>query len=381
MIKINSTIEADRTEFDRAKPYFAVHKPDFKALDKLDRDFENLIVIGNGGSVTSFRALNHAFRDEHDKNVEIVTTMDPDYLRQVEKSVDPENTVIMPISKSGSTTGVIESTLYFLSRNYRVIPLTSKNDGALRKIAEKNELETVDHPDIGGRYTGLSETALAPAAMLGLHVREIFRGGREMHEKLSPKNPNKALKLAEILYEAEEQDFEEVLTPFYATRLFGFYPLLVQLMHESVCKKGEGQTFYGDLGPEYQHHTNQRMFGGQKNIIPMFVEATHEHETIKIPNNLRNIDLKDKQLEDFHGKTYEGALKAESEGVKQALNQEDMPFVELKLQEFNYGSIGAFMAFLQYLAVYSSWIRDVNAFNQPDVEKSKEIGFEKRFEK
>jgi len=65
-----------------------------------------LIIIGNGGSVTSFRALNHAFKDEHNKNVEIITTVDPDYLRQVEKTVRPENTVVMPISKSGSTTGV-----------------------------------------------------------------------------------------------------------------------------------------------------------------------------------------------------------------------------------------------------------------------------------
>ena len=380
MVQINSTIDAEGKAFDEAKPYFAMHQPDFQRLDQLDRDFKNLVVIGNGGSVTSFRALNHAFQDEHDKNVEIITTMDPDRLRQVEKSLALEETVVMPISKSGSTTGVIESTLYFINRGYKVVPLTSK-EGALRRIAEKKDLETVDHPDIGGRYTGLSETALAPAAMLGLHVREIFRGGRKMQDQLAPGTPNKASKLAEILYSAEEKGFEQVLTPFYASRLFGFYPLLVQLMHESVCKKGRGQSVYGDLGPEYQHHTNQRLFGGKENILPMFVEGTHEHTTVKIPESLENVRLRGKTLENLEGETYEGALKSEAEGVKSALRDQDRPFVELKLEEFNYGSVGALMAFFQYLAVYSSWIRNVDPFNQPDVEKSKELGFEKRFEK
>jgi len=260
-----------------------------------------------------------------------------------------------------------------------VIPLTSKNNGALRQIAEKYDLETVNHPDIGGRYTGLSETALAPAAMLGLHVREIFNGGREMHDKLAPEEPNQASRLAEILHIAEEQGFDQVLTPFYASRLYGFYPLLRQLMHESVCKKGRGQTFYGDKGPEYQHHTNQRLFGGEKNILPLFIEGTHEHMTIKIPETLRNVKLRDKKLEEFHGKTYEGALKAEAEGVKKALENQGRPLVELELEEFNYSSVGGLMAFFQYLAVYSSWIRDVDPFNQPDVEMSKKLGFKERF--
>ena len=381
MINIKSNLESEEKAFDRPKPFFSMHEPDFERLDRLERDFDNLIVIGNGGSVTSFRALNHAFSDEHDKNVEIITTMDPDRLRKVEKPLNPERTVVMPISKSGSTTGVIESTLYFLNKNYRIIPLTSKNDGALRQIAEEHDLETVKHPDIGGRYTGLSETALAPAAMLGLHVREIFRGGREMHDKMAPGNSNKASRLAEVLYNAEKQGFDQVLTPFYASRLFGFYPLLVQLMHESVCKRGRGQTFFGDLGPEYQHHTNQRLFGGEDNIIPMFVEGTHEHFTLKVPENLRDVDLRGKSLEELNGETYEGALKAEAEGVKQALKTNDRPFIELKLQEFNYASVGALMGFFQYLAVYSSWLRNVDPFNQPDVEMSKDLGFERRFEK
>jgi len=381
MITIDSTIETDEREFNKEKPYFTEHEPDFDKLDKLPRDFQNLIIIGNGGSVTSFRAIEHAFRDEHSKNVEIITTMDPDYLRHVKKSMSREETIVMPISKSGNTTGVLESTLYFLNEGYEVIPLTSKKESTLYQIAKRQELKTIEHPDIGGRFTGLSETALAPAAMLGLHVREIFRGGRKIHDDLAPNQSNQVSKLAEHLHKAETRGFSQVLTAFYPTRLFGFYPLLVQLMHESVCKEGEGQTFFGDLGPEYQHHTNQRLFGGKSDIIPIFIESTHEHKTIDVAEDLEDIELRGKTLGDLTGQNYENSLAAEAEGVKQALEDHEKPYVELKLNEFNYASVGGLMAFLQYLAVYSSWLRGVNPFNQPDVEKSKEIGFEKRFEK
>lgn len=382
MIEIKSDLNPDYQEYnEKARPYFSIHEPDLDSLKDLKKDFNNLVVIGNGGSITSLRAIQYAFRDQHDKNLEIVTTMEPDYLRHVEASVDKEETVVMPISKSGSTTGVIESTLYFLNKGYEIIPLTTDQESPLREIAQKRELQTIDHPDIGGRFTGLSETALAPAAMLGLDVEEIFEGGREMHEKLAPGEPNKASKLAQDLYEAEKIGFSEVLAPFYSTRLFGFYPLLVQLMHESVCKRGEGQTFYGDIGPEYQHHTNQRLFGGRDNILPFIVESSHEHVEIEVPEDLFDIDIRGRKLGELSGLSYEEALNSEAEGVKKALRKSSKPFIQFKLKEFNYRSVGGLMAFLQYLAVYSAWERDVDPFNQPDVEKSKNIGFKQRFEK
>jgi len=369
--------EADNTEFQKAEPYFSKHKVDFSNLKDTSSDFETLVVIGNGGSITSLRALEYAFHDEHDKRLEIVSTMEPDYIRRLENTIHKDNALIMPISKSGSTTGVIESTLYFLDKGYEIKPLTSER-GALKEIAIKKELDCIRHPDIGGRFTGLSETALAPAAMLGIDVQEIFEGGRQMHRELSPQGPNMASRLAEKLYNMEKEGFSEVITPFYSTRLFGFYPLLVQLMHESVCKRGRGQSFYGDLGPEIQHHTNQRIFGGKKNAIPVFFETSYESAEIKVPQELQGIELRGKKLGDLNGIRYQDSLKAEINGVKDALRSEDRPFISIKV-DHGYREIGAFMAFLQYLAVYSAWLRNVNAFNQPDVEKSKTKAFEERF--
>lgn len=369
-------IEAGKTSSSEA-PDYTDYEPDIQKIKELeaDRDFENLIVIGNGGSITSFRAYYYAFIDETDVNVHLVTTMDPDYLDRLNHSTSDDNTLVMPISKSGETVGVIESLLYFLDKDYDFLPVTSDNDGALRQIVEERGGDFIEHPDIGGRFTGAVETALAPAYFAGIEIEPIREGAEKVY-----KNPEKAYNVAETLYEAEKQGYNEILTPFYSTRLFGYYPLLVQLMHETVCKEGEGQTVYGDLAPEYQHHTNQRLFGGNKNVLPLFFNlSNHKHTEINVPDDLKQVDVRDRKLEELGGRTYESALKSEYEGVRQALEQHDMPYINLEIDSLGLKEAGQLTAFLQLMAVRSAELRDVNPFNQPDVETSKKLGLENRF--
>ncbi len=385
-IEIDHVNEKNRSVQELPKyrvPEFAKTEPDMERIQEAadDHDFENLVVIGNGGSITSFRAYLYAFFPETDIDVRLVTTMDPDYLNRLSRELDPEETLVMPISKSGQTASVIESLLFFIKRGYDVFAVTSDNDGALKQVVERQDYGWIEHPEVGGRFTGALETALVPAAFAGLEVSEIWEGAEEMYGMVSPKEQyNPALNLASAFYDAERDGYENVFAAFYSTRMFGFYPLLVQLMHETVCKEGEGQTFSGDLGPEYQHHTNQRIFGGRADMMPAFFRTeNHEHETIEVPEELRDVKLRDRDLGDLDGKSLQDSLLAEYEGVKQALDEEDTPNVTVTLTDLSFQGAGKLVAFLQYLAVYSAWLRDVDPFTQPDVEKSKSTGFEQRF--
>ncbi|MFB6242305.1 MAG: hypothetical protein ABEJ36_05915 [Candidatus Nanosalina sp.] len=368
-------------ETEVIQPNFAVVEPDIEEIENAAEEYarENLVVIGNGGSVTSFRAFLYAFMPEVSGDVRIVTTMEPDYLHRLSKELDPENTVVMPISKSGSTVGVLESLMFFMERDYPVFAVTSDNDGALRSIVEKENLPWIEHGEVGGRFSGATETALTPAAFAGLDPGEIRKGAEDMYDELDKKE-NIAYHVASSLYSAEEQGYREVLNPVYSTRLLGFQPLFIQLMHETVCKEGEGMTVYGDLGPEYQHHTNQRLFGGKKDVVPFFFTAeTHEKREINIPEELREIDIRGRKLADLDGRELSESLDAEYQGVKDALSEENMPRITMNLTELDYRAAGELLAFLQYLAVYSAKLRVVDPYSQPDVEKSKKIGFEERF--
>lgn len=371
-IEINFEGIGAEKEIEAEKPDFANLKPDYD-LEKIDKEFENLIVVGNGGSITSLRAFYYTFLEEADKHLDIVSTMDPDRLHQVTSHTYPDDTLVMPISKSGSTIGVLESLMYFVNRGYDFVPLTTPGS-PLHRIAEEHGNNIIEHQDVGGRFSGLTNTALAPAELIGLDADEIRKGGEKGYEKRE-----KAVELASALYEAEEKAFNEVLTPFYSSRMFGFYPLLVQLMHETVCKDGKGQTFYGDHAPEYQHHTNQRLFGGRKNVLPLFFRTEHRQEKIQIPEAILDIEVKGRDFGALDGENLDDALDAEVSGVMEALQEEEMPFIDLKLENSSYRGFGELMAFLQLTAYYSARLRDVDPLTQPDVEKSKKMGLEARF--
>lgn len=374
-------LQQSEKEIEEVQPGFRGAEPDLEAIKEAAEEYsrENLILIGNGGSVTSFRAYLYAFMPEIDADVRIVTTMEPDYLHRVSKEFNPENTVVMPISKSGSTVGVLEALLFFMEREYPVFAVTSDKDGALKKIVEKRDLPWIEHPEVGGRFSGATETALTPAAFIGLDVEEIRAGAEKMYGNLEEEN-NVAYHVASSLYSAENKGYSDILNPVYSTRLLGFQPLFIQLMHETVCKEGEGMTIYGDLGPEYQHHTNQRLFGGKKDVVPFFFRAeTHEKRSLSIPEEFADIDLRGRKLGDLEGIELSKSLDSEYQGVKDALAEEKMPRITMTLTELSYRAAGELMAFLQYLAVYSAEFRGVDPFTQPDVEKSKEIGFRERF--
>ncbi len=376
-------VEETEKNNDVELPDFVDYRPDLESIEKLSKKYqaiENLVVIGNGGSITSYRAIKYAFPRELDVNSYILTTMEPDHLENIKRKTSTENTLILAISKSGNTVGVIECLLYFINRDYNAMALTSQEDSALNEIADKLELDKLEHPDIGGRFTGAVETALLPTALSGIDYREIRKGAEQEYDRIKSEEYNLPEETAKILYNAENQGYQEVLTPFYSTRLFGFYPLLVQLMHESVCKEGKGQTFYGDIAPEYQHHTNQRLFGGKQNIIPFFFTVeNHPKDKINVKEEIKDISLKDFQLSDLDGKELGESLESEYQGVRKALSSEEKPYITLNVSSVNHQTVGRLIAYLQFLAIYSAELREVNPYNQPNVERSKDQGIKHRF--
>ncbi|WP_414837630.1 hypothetical protein ACK3SF_05160 [Candidatus Nanosalina sp. VS9-1] len=379
-IEIEGLDESDQ-EIDQKLPDFTGIEPDIDRINQIaeEYDYENIVVIGNGGSVTSFRALLYTFMPEVDKNVRIVTTMEPDFLHRISGEYRKEDTLVVPISKSGSTVGVIETLFYFMNKDYDVLPVTSDNDGALRNIVEREGLDYIEHREVGGRFSGMTETALLPAALIGLDVEEIRKGAELMYQNLEEQD-NSAYKLASALKSSQEAGYTEILNAIYSTRLFGFKPLFVQLMHETACKRGEGMTVLGDLGPEYQHHTNQRLFGGENDMVPFFIRSeANEARKITVPDEIQDIDLRGRDLGELNGIDLSESLKSEYRGVKEALEEEDMPHVTLTLTDLSYQAAGEMVAFMQILAVYFARFQGVDPFTQPDVEKSKRKGFEARF--
>lgn len=373
-------------------PDFVKFETDFAEIERIAgkyNHYQNLIIVGNGGAINSFRsfysclAKNRA--DKKNKKVEIVNTIEPDYIKRLKELYPAEETLVIVISKSGTNPTALG--ILFAFWEYPRLVVCTEGAGALYQIVKREKIDYLKYPSPGefpaldDRHTGISASGLVPAALLGLDVKKIYQGAKEMHQQCAPAVPiesNPALQLAAAFYLLEKKGFIEIFCPVYSTKLYGFLPAMIQFMHETVCKDGKGQSFFGDLAPESQHHTNQRLFGGRKNILGFFITARQEDSktSLEVPAELTDISLRGGILNDFQGITYAKMLEIEFEGTFRDALEKKIPVIHLEMKEVSPASVGRFLALFQYVAVYSACLRGVDPYGQPQVERSKEISFE-----
>jgi len=328
------------------------------------RKYKNFIIIGNGGSITSFEAYYRALQP--DREAAILSTMEPRLIEELKKKYSPEDTLVVPISKSGLNLGPIEIFLAFV--DYPTLVITNPNEGALLEIARKRGYEIIDHPAIGGRFSGGTATALVPALLCGLDANQILSG---LYEGYGLKK--EAYSLSKRMFELENNGYSEVFLPIYSHYLMGFENMIVQLMHESVCKNGQGQTFYAAFSPEAQHHTNQRLLGGRKNVAAIFLKYENESISVSVPDDLKDVDIRGEKLDFIDGLPYQKGLLAEYMGTKKDADLNNVPNFTITLQKIDAFEIGELLGFWHLVTFYSCVLRGVNPFDQPAVENSKQI--------
>lgn len=361
-------------------PLFLSYRPNFGAIEKLAQEYEaytNLVIIGHGGSISSFHGMYHALREQSTKNVYIVNTVDPDYISELKNSLSVEDTLVVAISKSGETVTQIEATLHF--KDFPLIFITGVA-GPLAELGEKFNAKSVLHLPISGRFTGLTEVALLPAAMCGFDIKQMWDSAAKSYSKFTTNNS--ALEAASIAYQLEEQGIVDVFMPIYDSHLFPMANLIIQLCHESFGKDGKGQTYFAHHAPESQHHTNQRFFGGRKNIAGWFVsteQPLHDLMTI-VPSAAKNIFIKDNTLEVLDNIPLSMSLKSERDATIEDARIQNIPVINQTITQRTAAEVGSLIAFWQLYAVYSSVLRGVNPFDQPQVENSKNISFTKRMQ-
>jgi len=99
-------------------------------------NYKNIIVIGNGGSISTlfafWRALHPAAAH---RQLIIIPTMEPDYITRVKSQYPPTESVVLAISKSGDTVGVLEDICAF--QGYPMVAVTTPGKGTLSQLATR----------------------------------------------------------------------------------------------------------------------------------------------------------------------------------------------------------------------------------------------------
>ncbi len=354
---------------------FLSYKPDIEGFKKYWQEFgsfKNILLIGNGGSVTGLMGIYGCFGAQSGKHVEFLSTVDPEYIANIKMRLPKHNTLVIAISKSGQTVSQIEALMHFL--DYTLLFITAK-DSTLAQIGGKAGATIAEHPNIGGRYTAFTEVSLIPAAICGIDISALYFGAKDFYAKY--RQNNIAMKAAQILFALENRGIVDVFLPVYSHNLFYFSNLIVQLCHESFGKNGSGQTYFAHEAPESQHHTNQRFFGGRKNIAGFFLRAENFRQDAPtlMPAGMHGIPLRDGSLFDLNKIPLSFAMDAEFSGTWEDAKIHGIPVLALSLTILEPKEIGQFIAFWQTFAVYSSILRSVDPFDQPQVESSKLISW------
>lgn len=360
------------------KPAFLSYEPDVVAMQVLAAEFgqyKNILVIGHGGSITSSYAFYHALKHEAAKKAYFLNTVDPDYIAELRKELAVQDTLVIAISKSGETVTQLEALSQFL--DYQLLFITEKGS-TLNHIAQKVGARVVEHPPIGGRYTAFTEVSLLPAFLCGLDVQGLLRGARELFAQYEKENL--AWKAASILWQLELQGYTNVFMPIYSHYLYPTQGLVVQLCHESFGKAGKGQVFVASDAPESQHHTNQRFFGGAKNMCGFFIDVEHfaSDAAAQYPPVVHSVAIKGHPLFDINKIPLANAMHAELHGTLDEARLYAIPFIHMNVTSVTSVELGRFIAFWQLFAVYGSLLRKVNPFDQPEVEHAKKVSFEER---
>lgn len=388
-IKINGLSTKDEYPdkiTNKDEPEFTLYKEDIgKLKNELEpyQKYHKLIVIGHGGSITSFAVYLRALKG-NGKKVFLINTNEPDIITNVKKEFKPIDTVVICISKSGSNISNLEGVMQFT--DYQVIVVTENDDTPLAKIAEHFAWKIIKHPPIGGRFSGFTASSFVPSILFGLPVDRIQNGAREMYIKCNAQNKpkdNPAWRIADALYQFDLVGKDEIFLALYSYYLETCIPLIMQLVHETTCKNGKGLTVVGAVGPESQHHTNQRFFGGKKNMIGVFVTVDEQRDNesrTKIPEELSKIDIKDGELGMLNNIKLSDALTFEAKGTKQDALEQKIPVIEIEIDKIDSNNIAQFIALWQLVVYYLAILFDVNPFDQPQVERSKVISAKLRHE-
>ena len=355
-------------------PEFTKYKPNTKEIIKLVREykkFKNLIVIGYGGSINSFKAIYFANKDKTKKNVFVINTVEPEILHRTAKKCNKKNTIIVAVSKSGNTVSLIENVLFFMNNGFKKFVFVTSG-GALESIAERTKSKIIKHPNIGGRFAGITECALVPLAIAGININKIIKGARKVYTN---KKLNKEIMcLASSFWKLEKNGYTEIFSPTYSEFLDGINLLATQLIHETTGKDEKGQTILTAISPESQHETNQRFFGGRRNMIGLFTMIKeHKKINLTVPNVLRDIKIKNDSIKILNGLELNKSLKYEALGVIRTAKKFKIPYALLEIEKLDEENTAELVAFWQLFAVYSAIVRKQNPYDQPEVEHSKTL--------
>jgi transaldolase / glucose-6-phosphate isomerase len=161
------------------------------ARDIAQEGFRDAVVLGMGGSSLAPEVYARTFGPAFGHPaVAVLDSTHPDAVRALKARLDPETTLFVVSSKSGTTTEMLSFFHYFweqlahvAERGKHFVAVTDPGTPLQSLAREQGFREVFNAPDeVGGRYSALTPFGLVPAALLGVDTGKLLARGRAMAE-------------------------------------------------------------------------------------------------------------------------------------------------------------------------------------------------------
>jgi transaldolase/glucose-6-phosphate isomerase len=216
-------------------------------------DFAHVLLLGMGGSSLGPEVLAQTFGAQPGfPSLLVLDSTDPAQIRRVQAQLDARSTLVIVSSKSGTTLEPDVLHRYFFAwmadalgeagAGARFVAITDPGS-KLEATAAAQNFRRVFHglPEIGGRYSVLSNFGMVPAAAIGLDLKGFVESTRVMTRACAPSAPpsaNPGVLLGLMLGEAARTGRDK-LTFFASKGLADLGAWLEQLVAESTGKQGK----------------------------------------------------------------------------------------------------------------------------------------------
>ncbi len=372
--------------------------------DQIEGRFENLVIIGMGGSALGARTLRDALlgslwneRSNEERagrpRMYILDNVDPGAVLDVVEYLDLRRTLFNVVSKSGSTAETMA--LYLVLEGLLIEELgkekvgehfvftTDPENGALRSIAEAEGINSLRIPgNVGGRFSVLSPVGLFPAALAGVDAAALLGGAARADEycRTPVLGENAAGLMATLLHVAHSElgASIHVLMP-YSERLRSFSFWFQQLWAESLGKAHDrsgnvvhtGPTPLPAVGVTDQHAQVQLFMEGPLDKVVIFVALTGTQRDMKIGGHRASVP----SVAYLGDHTLGQLMDAERRATAEALRRNGRANMTFEIEYLDASTLGELFMLMSVATIYAGALYDVNPLDQQGVEMGKQLTY------
>ncbi|NWF66742.1 MAG: glucose-6-phosphate isomerase [Campylobacterales bacterium] len=360
---------------------------EYKATNEVIKSgkLKNVVVIGIGGSSLGAKAILNMLKDKTNGiNLMFLENGDPKELDRVTKNIKKDETIFIPISKSGGTVETISIFKFVINRvgldinnsedKKHIIVITDPNS-PLSQFAQKNQIAEFNLPkSVGGRFSVLSAVGLVPLALVGVDVKELLSGAKKLKDEFFAGESETLLQKAYHYFKyANEKPINVLFTYSSDAKLMNDW--YVQLWGESLGKidmsgRNVGLTPIGLVGSTDQHSFLQLIVQGPKNKTVTFVKVKNFENDLEIPN--MSFELLEKN-DYINGHKFQTLLNAQCDATMQSVIDAGVSADLIELETICEFNIGYLIYYFELLTSAVGVMLQVNTYDQPGVEFGKKI--------